>query len=489
MASPGDSISRFPLKQAETTSRSSSGAILLYLKGLGLVYAFAFGSLVSQIEGLIGPSGILPAERLLQMAGRLGILRYWWLPTVFWVSASGLALKGVCVLGTALGLALALGYLPLPLTALLWVLYLSVTSVGGVFLGYQWDALLLEAGVLSVVISPLGLRPRAPIATGFFPVLALRFLLFRLVFASGLVKLLSGDPAWRDLTALSFHYETQPLPTWVGWYAAGLPPGFHRLSTAVMFAIEVGVPFLAFGGRKARLFAFVPLVFLQVLIALTGNYGFFNLLTIALCLPLLDDACLPAFLRSPEGVLPPHPSRAREVCAYLLMAFSLVPFLGGLGVRLPEPVAAAHLLLEPFHLASPYGLFAVMTKERDEISVEGSDDGVSWKAYTFRFKPEDPRKAPAFVAPHQPRLDWQMWFAALGTFDSNPWFARFLSRLLEGSPEVLGLLAQNPFEGHPPRYVRAELYRYRFSSPQARAHDGSFWTREDLGPFSPVLEE
>jgi hypothetical protein len=468
--------------------RGTSGqALLLYLRALGLVYAAAFGSLGLQIDGLMGPSGILPVAHLLTVARPLGAVRFWLLPTVFWIFAGSAALKGVCLLGTFLGLVMAAGVLPFPISIVLWCLYLSIVSVGGIFMGYQWDTLLLEAGLLSVVAAPLGLRPRTGVG-GLGPVLALRFLLFRLMLSSGLVKLLSGDEAWRSLSALSFHYETQPLPTWVGWYAALLPAWAHRLSTLGTFLIEIGAPLFVFFGPRMRLVAFVPIVALQLLIALTGNYGFFNGLTLALCLPLLDDRFVPVLLRA-RGAEAPSRSRAREACAFGLMAFALLPFLSGLGTPLPAILEEAAGLLEPLHVASAYGLFAVMTTERLEIVVEGSDDGVEWKTYAFPWKPGDPSRAPAFVAPHQPRLDWQMWFAALGSFERNPWFSHFMARLLEGTPEVLSLLSENPFPSHPPRYVRAELYRYRFSNPEDRARLGVWWTREDLGAYSPVLHE
>jgi hypothetical protein len=470
----------------------SSGVALLFLRLLGVVYLLAFVSLFFQIVGLVGARGILPVVQLLHAASRLGAIRYFVLPTVFWLDASDRVLEGVCLLGALVSVFLALGWAPRCTSGLLWVLYLSLVSVGGVFLGYQWDNLLLETGLLAVLVAPWGLKPRAPFHVGFFPVLALRFLLFRLMLASGLVKLLSGDPSWRTLTALTFHYETQPLPTWVGVYAAALPLWFHKASCFLLFVVEIGFPCLIFGGTRLRFAAFLAFLFLQSLIALTGNYAFFNLLTVTLCLLLLDDARLPRRLRGNAGTERPEGRGSlwvRSGGAVLLMVLSLVPFLGGLGQGVPSPLASVYALLEPLRSVNAYGLFAVMTKERPEIVVEGSLDGITWVPYVFRFKPGDVSRPPAFVAPHQPRLDWQMWFAALGTFDESPWFSRFLARLLEGSPSVLSLLARDPFGGTPPRYIQAQLYRYHFADQASRARDGVWWTREFVGPYSDVFEK
>lgn len=460
-------------------NKTVSGTVLLFLRLLGFVYLLAFSSFWVQIQGLIGSQGILPASELLSRVSVLGSLRYWVLPTVFWFNVSDEALNVVCALGTLLGALLFLGLAPFLLSALLWLLYLSIVSVGGVFMGYQWDNLLLETGLLSLLAAPFGMRPPRTFVVGWLPLFALRFLLFRLVLGSGLVKLLTHDVTWRSLTALTYHYETQPLPTWLGFYAWKLPLFFQKVSCFLMFVVELLCPLLVFGPRHARLVAFSGMVLLQVLIALTGNYGFFNILTVVLCLLLLDDSVLPRGLRGEK--VNQAPSRARTFFASAAIALAFFPFLAGLGIVLPEPLPTLHGLVEPFRSMNAYGLFAVMTTERPEIQVEGSDDGVQWRPYPFRFKPGDLERAPAFVAPHQPRLDWQMWFAALGGFEDSRWFSRFLEKLLAGSPPVLQLLERDPFDGHPPRFIRAQLYRYHFSRGKG------YWEREFVSPFGPVL--
>jgi predicted DCC family thiol-disulfide oxidoreductase YuxK len=463
----------------------------LFSKALGGVYLIAFTSLRGQVLGLYGSRGILPIrdflERLRAVTGRE---RYRQLPTLLWLDASDQALLRLCDYGQLSSLALMLGIAPRLAATLSWALYLSFVSVGRDFLSFQWDALLLETGLDGIVVAPGGLRPRigaddTPAAA----VALMRWLVFRLHFESGVCKLQSRDPTWRDGTACTYHYETQPLPTPLSWYAHHLPRRFQQLSTLLVLAVESAVPFLAFFPRRPRRAAFVVLVGLQLLIAATGNYGFFNVLTAALDLWLLDDDSLRRRRRA--RALPP-PRRPRLWARLLswaasapIIATSLSILLARLRLvrRLPRAVEELHDRIAPLHSLNSYGLFAVMTTSRPEIVVEGSDDGVTWREYTFRYKPGDPRRPPRFVAPHQPRLDWQMWFAALGP--PPAWFRNFLARLLEGSPEVLRLLAANPFGERPPLLVRALLYDYKLSDRAARKRGGGWWQRELLGLYYP----
>jgi hypothetical protein len=364
----------------------------------------------------------------------------------------------------------------------------------------------------------------------------LRWLLFRLMFESGCVKLLSHDAAWRNLTALNYHYETQPLPTWIAWYAHQLPASLQRISTASMFGIELVVPFFIFAPRRLRQFACAALIALQVFIFLTGNYCFFNLLTIALCVLLLDDVALKKLMpwvrkntKAAEGSRTPRPfgvpdaspaSRSVVECggarpegplslshspdtrhltirpfitiplAAVIVVVSLVHFSAMF--RLPEwtrpkPIVAFYEWISPLRSVNSYGLFAIMTTNRMEIVVEGSNDGKTWLPYEFKYKPGDVNRRPGFVAPHQPRLDWQMWFAALGTYRENPWLINFCMRLLHGSPEVLGLLARNPFPAAPPRYIRAVAYDYHFTTIAERRKTGAWWKREAKGLYLPLI--
>ncbi len=478
------------------TFRLSSG---LLLRALALVYLIAFVSLWIQVDGLIGQAGILPLQPYLNAVRAFtGSERYWLLPTLSWFNAGYPFVHFLCGAGSLLSILALAGILPAPCFLILWALYLSLANDCRDFLGFQWDGLLLEAGFLAVLLSPprWRSRPGSDTHSGFFLFL-LRWLLFRLMFSSGVVKLASGDPTWRNLTALRFHFETQPLPTWIGWWAHQLPDSLKTGMTAVMFFIELAVPFLIFAPRRLRLTAFTLLVLLQLGIALTGNYAFFNLLTIALCLLLLDDAVWPRkwrekVLRGGDGK---SRSDARRWPGWLIkpagvvaLLFSTMSLAGTIGIRFPwpQPVAWLYGRVTPFRTFNGYGLFAVMTTTRREIQVEGSDDGQVWLPYGFKWKPGDPMRRPSFAAPYQPRLDWQMWFAALENPESDPWFVKFMTRLLQGSPDVLALLDGNPFPRHPPAFVRATLYEYKFTDHREHFKTGAWWKREYAGIYFPV---
>jgi hypothetical protein len=464
----------------------------IFRRLLGIVYLCAFWSLLVQSRGLFGSQGILPASEYMDTvrswtaAEDLGLARFHAVPTLFWISSSDGFVRAVFTVGIGAALLLTLGIIPILAAAAAWIAYLSLMSIGQDFLSYQWDALLLETGFLALFVAPARWRDRLRDAPPPMrpAVWLLLWLLFRLMVASGAVKLSSGDPTWRALTALRFHFETQPLPTPIAWYVHQAPAWMLQVMCAGVVAIELFAPFLAFGTRAMRIAGFALLGGLQAAIALTGNYAWFNLLAAALCVFMLDDAM---FGYSPPARHHGVPARAAViVAASLTLPVSVVAFAWALGVQ-PPPSAAPSVVINaltraiaPFHIANRYGLFAIMTTTRDEIVVEGSDDGVVWRRYEFKYKPGDVDRRPPWVAPHQPRLDWQMWFAALGGDDSEPWFRRFLDRLLEGSPDVLGLLVRDPFDGRPPRFVRARLMRYRFSTggPQ-------WWTAEPIGQFTP----
>jgi uncharacterized membrane protein YphA (DoxX/SURF4 family) len=360
------------------------------------------------------------------------------------------------------------------------------------FLSFQWDALLLEMGLLGAWTAPWGLRPgpgrEAPSA---LDVLLFRALVFRLYLGSGLSKLQSGDRTWRELTACRHYFETAPLPTRGGWYAHHLPPGLQKLSTAATIALEAGGPFLVFTPRRPRQLAFALCSALQVAIMATGNYGFFNVQSLVLGLWLLDDEALARVL----PLVPREPARIRPLWRTLLRGVAAMPVLvlGASEVlsrfRLPRQTPPALERLEgwarPLRAVNAYGLFSVMTVRRPEISIEGSSDGEHWREYPFRYKVSRLDRAPRQVAPHQPRLDWQMWFAALGA--PPRWFLSLLVRLLEGSPEVLSLFAGNPFPEQPPRYVRAVLYDYQMTDLATRRSTGQWWAREPLGLYVPPV--
>jgi hypothetical protein len=432
-----------------------------FLRILGCIYLVAFVSFGTQALGLIGSHGILPLGDYLQAASEAaGKSAYWDVPSVLWLNSSDWALRAVWLLGAACAGVAAAGWWPRTALAACLVLWLSICSAGQDFLSFQWDVLLLEAGFLALFAD------ESPLRIGLF-----RWLLFRLMIFSGLVKLLSGDPVWHNLTALQFHYETQPLPTPLAWYMYQLPLWFHKLSTGFVFLAELGAPLLFFAPRRWRRIGGWITIGMQVLILLTGNYTFFNILTIALAMFLFIE--------------PGREDRRRAVSIGLAGFIGVVSgllFLELFSVQVPGGNEVLRMV-GPLRIVNSYGLFAVMTTTRPEIVVEGSNDGVTWAAYEFRYKAGDVMRAPPVVAPHQPRLDWQMWFAALGSYRQNRWFTNFMVRLLQGEPAVLRLLETNPFPAAPPKYVRGELYLYHFTRWGERA----WWRREDRGIYFPPV--
>jgi lipase maturation factor 1 len=472
----------------------------LFLRLLALVYLIAFVSLAVQITGIVGEHGILPiGEFLGQVHARYGAAAYYNWPTLVWLSPSNAWLSSLCWVGAAASLLLIAGIAPTAIAALLWMLYLSLTVAGQLFLEFQWDALLLETGLLAVLYAPFAWRER--VADNAEPAVVVRWVIwllaFKLTFLSGITKLLSGDPTWANWTALSYHYETQPLPAWTSWYMYQLPPWVHHWSTGGSLLIELCAPWLIFLPPRfwrARLTACALMILLQLGISVTGNYGFFNILTIVVYLSVLDDRTLGRFLpahatRNHEGV-----DRRRagagiwrvgvNVVAIAIAALSVMTLLREMDrtrqVRGPFDRGWPGALLTsiaPLNSVNGYGLFRVMTTTRPEIVIEVSDDGMVWKEQEFRWKPGNVMRRPQFVEPHMPRLDWQMWFAALDPSSAQDWLLPLAERLMSGEPTVTRLLGPNPLAGRP-RYVRLAYYQYHFTSFSERAKTGAWWKRE-----------
>jgi hypothetical protein len=484
------------------------------MRGLGLIYLIAFASAFVQVLGLIGSEGILPASLFLKKAAvSLGGAQFFAYPTLFWIDCSDNAIRLLTGSGMLISMLVVAGICTGPLLFLLWFMYLSVVTVGGDFMSFQWDVLLLEAGFLSIFFSHHRLLDwPSKLATSPAPsrivLWLLRFLLFKLMLSSGCVKLLSGDVTWQNFTALNYHYWTQPLPTPLAWVAAQLPEWFQKFSVGVMFIIELIVPFLFFAPRKLRFAAACCTVFFQTMIMLTGNYTFFNLLTILLCVLLLDDQLIQKIIPKffPASAVPnieapvsdvdtPVSKQASDVSkstlilskvklSILVSTIALLTLSPTVSIT-PEPIRYVTYLLSPWFLANTYGLFAVMTTTRKEIIVEASEDGKQWEPYQFYFKPGDLKRAPPWVAPYQPRLDWQMWFAALERRRDSPWFAHLVYRLLQGSPDVRNLLQIVPFDGRAPKYVRASLFDYQFTNWNELTTTGAWWKRKYDGLFFP----
>jgi hypothetical protein len=477
-------------------------ASLIFLRLLAIVHVIAFVSFWVQLEGLVGPHGLLPAtpyfEAVRQQLGDTAAFLQ--LPSLCWLFGTETFLHVLCGIGVACAVLLFAGVAPALCLLVLWAAYLSLNAAGQVFFHFQWDTLLLETTLLAAFLAPWSLLPgwrrhEPPAAAR----LILTWLLFRLMFFAGVVKLASGDHSWRDLTALTFHFETQPLPTPLAWYSHQLPSWWHRASCAGMFVIELLVPFFVLAPRQFRHNAALLLIGLMVAVALTGNYTFFNLLAIALCALCLDDAwwrntlvrATPSAFAARFNLEPLPAGRWHRRLAVGFAAFAFLHTLlistGSFAPRAGLPAVQSPLagLLAPLRSFNTYGLFAVMTRPRPELIFEGSNDRAEWRAYEFRHKPGALERRPTWVAPHQPRLDWQLWFAALGSPNQNPWVISLCEHLLRGSPPVLALLDHNPFPEAPPRFVRIIRYEYHFTDPTARAATGQWWRRTPMDYYIP----
>ncbi len=475
---------------------------------IGLIFLFAFLSLWVQIDGLAGSRGILPVAAHLEAVqnhfSAAGSPHDAWLqvPSLLWFGASDTMLHVWLGAGALASLLLMLGFLPAVSAFVAWLCYLSFAAAVPVFLNFQWDALLLEAGLLAVFYVPwrryLAFGSSAPSRLGR---LLVWWLLFRLMFESGVVKLFgydaTGRNAWLDGTALDYHYFTQPIPVWTSWWFDALPGWFHMLSLVGVFAIELIAPFLIIGPRRLRMTAFWAFTALMVLIMLSGHYGFFNLLTLVLCVSLVDDSSWPSWLRNrprPSNGNDERVSVAEKIHGKVLPVFAvLVVFLTAaqllMVMRLVSPATVGPLLgpFAPLRSANSYGLFSVMTTERPEITIEASTDGRTWEPYRFRYKMDTDDNSLPFLLPHMPRLDWQMWFAALEYRASGQppgWIMPLLGRLQERSTAVLGLLREDGGPSPAPAFFRLRLDLLTFTTPGARRETGNFWQAEALPAYT-----
>jgi hypothetical protein len=490
----------------------------LFLRALGLIFFSAFYSLLRQVRGLIGPDGLLPAQDYLQAIRQVsGASRFWYVPTLLWLKSDSRSLLLLAWVGLIAAVLLFLNFWPRGAIFICLVAYLSFISALQTFSSYQSDGMLLSAGFISLFFAPPGFRPRwgerHPASRASLFLLLLVW--FTIYFESGIVKIASGDPEWRDLTAMVDYYQNGPLPTWIGWYAHHLPHWFHVGTAAFTLALELVLVWMALLPRPFRIVLFWVVTPLQIGIILTSNYAFLNYLVLALGILLLDDKYLAAFLprrlreavkttagRSP--ISSTRPNEPHDRWATVRMAFSssglwAAAFLQAwvfyviaaqlvwmVVPRAPLPTSPVSTL-EPFRIANQYGLFAVMTRGRYEIEFQGSNDGQNWTPYPFRYKPQDPRAAPGIFAPYQPRFDWNLWFASLDNWQQNRFVIYAEERLLTASPSLLELFAGDPFPNVPPTQVRAVVWQYWFSD-RVQKQQGAWWRRELIGLYAPALE-
>jgi lipase maturation factor len=489
----------------------------LFLRALGVIYFSAFFSLIFQIRGLIGSAGILPAGRHLQAVSQsLGRWQQlWYAPTILWLSSGSTMLSALCWAGMIASLLLVLNFWPRGTLLVCFICFLSFVSAAQDFSGYQSDGMLLEAGFISLFFAPPGFRPGLgrvhPASRG--TLFLLQWEWFRIYFESGVVKILSGDPQWRNFTAMDEYYQNGPLPTWIGWYVQHLPHWFHAATVYATLALELGLIGMMFLPRRWRIACFFIVTPWQIGVILTANYTFLNYLVLAMGVLLLDDRFvlgllpekwrvrLAANMSSPADTpaieLEGWRARLGRMWRLLKLSASTVLLIWifyattaqllWLFGRVPLPTSPV-TALEPFRIANQYGLFAVMTRGRYEIELQGSADGQNWVAYPFRYKPQELNQPPRVYAPYQPRLDWNLWFASLGSWREYPIVPNTEVRLLSNEKDVLALFAGNPFPRDPPREIRAVLWRYWFTTVAEKRATAMWWRRQFLGLYAPTLE-
>ena len=456
---------------------------LVLERTLGVIYLVAFFVALNQFRPLLGERGLLPVPAF------LGHVRFMQAPSLFHVGYSDARLLAVAWAGIALSLAVVVGLLDIapPVLAIavwfaLWALYLSIVNVGQIFYSFGWETLLLEAGFLAIFLGAGPMVPAWPL------VLLFRWLVFRVEFGAGLIKL-RGDRCWRDLTCLYHHHETQPMPNPLSWFFHHLPKPLHRVEVLGNFFAQLVVPFFLFAPQPVASIAGLLIVLTQGWLVLSGNFSWLNFLTMTLAVSAFDDRAL-------SLVLPMHVPHLVLLPAWwqgLVIALTVLVVL--MSYRPVRNLISRHQVMntsfDPFHLVNTYGAFGSVTKVRYEIIVEGTADVAvgegGWRAYEFKGKPGDPRRLPRQYAPYHLRLDWLMWFAAMESPLHHRWFIAFLVKLLEGDRATLKLLRLNPFPDHPPAAVRANLYRYRFSSVGEWRKDHAWWVREVVGDYLPAL--
>ncbi|HYQ18107.1 MAG TPA: lipase maturation factor family protein [Polyangiaceae bacterium] len=470
------------------------------LRGIALIYAVAFSILVRQGPALLGAHGILPAAQYLDRLGDFYHSRatgFWQLPSVFWLASSD-AWLGTCAwLGLLTALVALAGFANAPCFALMWALYLSFTHVGQIFYGYGWDSLLCEAGFLAIFLAPAWrpgeLRPASP--PPLIVVVLYRWLAFRIMFGAGLIKL-RGDECWTNLTCLSYHYETQPNPGPLSPWFHAAPLWFHELGALFNHLVEVVAPFGVFGPRPVRLVAGALIVVFQSILIASGNLSFLNWLTLIIGFACFDDRAtlrvlpeklakkLRVRLSTLEGAQLSKPRRVVSVVLAIgIGILSLSPV-----VNLLSPHQAMNASFEPFNLVNTYGAFGSVSRERYELIIEGTsaatiDEQTQWREYELPCKPGPLERRPCWITPYHLRLDWQLWFVPLAPDHQRRWFLSLTNKLLRADAAVLGLFAKNPFPDHPPRFIRADFYRYEFAPPGQVV----VWKRSRAGQYLPPV--
>ena len=456
----------------------------VFQRSLGLVYLIAFIAALNQFRPLVGERGLLP------VTGYIRQVSFREAPSLFHFFPKDVAFTTVAWLGIVLSCLAVTGlsdrysaWFSMLVWALLWALYMSFVNVGQTFYAFGWESILLEIGFYMIFLGARNVAPQVIV------IWMLRWVLFRVMFGAGLIKL-RGDPCWRDWTCLDYHYETQPMPNPLSWYFHWGPTWTHRAGVGFNHFAELIVPFGYFLPQPVASIAGLLTIIFQGLIMASGNLSWLNFLTIVLALITLDDRLFAALIpiRAPELRPPGIVHKVAIVLVAMLVVYlSINPIRNMLSRR-----QVMNLSYNPLHLVGTYGAFGSVTRERYEVIVEGTDEDVltpatKWREYEFKGKPGDPSRSPPQIAPYHLRLDWLMWFAAMSEYYQHPWFVHFLEKLLRADADTLSLLKTNPFPNQAPRYVRAELYQYHFTTPEERKRTGQWWTRQRAGRYFPPV--
>ncbi len=507
--SPPDAAAKWIARTLPVGKPRFLAARRVFSIALGVIFLVAFWSWGSQLRGLVGGHGLIPVGEQLTAARAAGV-SFWQMPSLSWLAEGDFLLLAQCWLGALLAIALCAGFFPGACALACWALYLSLMTVGESFANFQWDALLLETSLLAALWLPWRARPDWAAETDAQKIgrWLLWWLFVRLMIESGVVKLTWGDEKWLGRSALEYHFETQPLPLWTSWYAHQAPRWLLNAVCWITYFIEIATPALLLAPSRWRFLRHGAVwlhVLLQLAISATGNYTYFNCLTLALCVPFLDDSFRGFRKLRPEPADAPRrhwwpfiPAGALALASVLCSFGGFTGAFAGLAGQEAEMrriredmkrtgLAPAAPWLQSLRSFNGYGLFRTMTLSRPEIILEGSTDGVSWHEYEFPYKAGDIYRRPALVAPFQPRLDWQMWFAALSPQHYGYLLERLMRRVLEGEPTVLALLEINPFPSGPPRFVRLSFYDYHFTRSEDRT--AAWWKRDLLGATPPVSLE
>ena len=457
-----------------------------FQRGLAIIYLIAFLAAFQQFGPLLGERGLLPVPQFLQF------VTFRRAPSIFHFYYSDNFFGGVSIAGILLSIAGLTSlsergplWMSIAVWSLLYLLYLSIMNVGQVFYGFGWESMLLEAGFLAILLGANRMAVPIPL------IFLLRWMLFRVEFGAGLIKL-RGDPCWRNLTCLNYHHETQPLPNPLSWYFHHLPKSFHKLEVVGNFVAQLIVPVGLFLPQPVAGICGALIILTQMWLFISGNYSWLNLLTMVLALSSLSNSQLGLIL----GMQTPGAFSSPVAYERVTVLFSAVVIVLSYW-PVHNMLSRGQLMntsFNPYHLVNTYGAFGSITKARYEIVIEGTEEEAvrektKWSEYEFKAKPGNPRRRPPQIAPYHLRLDWLMWFAAMSPFydyTEHPWFIILVQKLLQGDPATLKLLASNPFP-RGPQLIRARLYRYRFATAKERRDTGQWWVRSPAGEYLPPV--